>query len=67
MTIELVRDIVIIIFGIVGTISLVALLILIFSLYRRVKVIQNLTGDTLNQIRNLIAESRESLKAIGQS
>jgi hypothetical protein len=64
MTIELARDIVIIIYGVVGTIFFIALLVLIFSSYRQIKVIQNSIGDTLSQIHKLIAESRESLKSI---
>jgi hypothetical protein len=66
MTIEIVRDLVVIIFGAIGTIFLITLLVLTFSLYRRIKVIQTSISETAVQLPKLIAESRESLKAIAQ-
>ena len=66
MTIEAVKDLVVIIFGAIGIIFLLVLLVLMLSLYRRVKVIQTSIGDMNGQLQRSIAESRESLKGITQ-
>ena len=64
MSIELLRDIVIIIFGIVGTIFLIALMVIMFFLYRRVSVIQNKIKDPVSKISRLISQSLELLRGI---
>jgi hypothetical protein len=64
MSIESFRDVVIIIYGIIGTLFLIALLVMMLSLYRKVKVIQTSICETTVQLSKLIAEGRESLKGI---
>jgi hypothetical protein len=66
MTIGEVRDIVIIIFGIIGSVCFVAVLFTIFSVYKHLKVISNLTTDSLVEIRKLIKETQVAIKPIMQ-
>jgi hypothetical protein len=66
MNVELFRDIVIIIFGITGTLCFILFLFIIFAVYRQAKVITTLSSDTLTEIKKLINECREALKPIMQ-
>ena len=66
MAIAQLRDIVIIIFGIIGIVGFVSLLFMVFSFYRRLKVIFNLTADSLIEIKKLIVETKETIKPILQ-
>jgi hypothetical protein len=65
MTIEMIRDIVVIIFGAIGTLCLIALSVIFFTFYRQMKVIQNSIRETADQLPKLVAESRQSLKTLG--
>jgi hypothetical protein len=65
MTIEMVRDLVVIIFGAVGTIFLIALSVLFLTCYQQMRMIQSSISETAAQLPKLVAESRQSLKTIG--
>jgi Flp pilus assembly protein protease CpaA len=64
MSIALLRDVVIIILSILGTIFLIALMVIMFFLYRRVSVIQNKIKDPVSKISRLISQSLELLRGI---
>ena len=64
MSIELLRDVVIIILSILGTIFLIALMVIMFFLYRRVSAIQNKVKDPVSKISRLISQSLELLRGI---
>ncbi len=66
MTVESLRDIIIIIFGIVGTIGFITILVVMYSLYRRMSAIQHSITETLVQTQKIIAESKEAIKPIMQ-
>jgi hypothetical protein len=66
MEIAQLRDIVIIVFGIIGIVGIVTLLLMLFSFYRRLKVISNLITDSLVEIKKLIIETKETIKPILQ-
>ena len=66
MAIEQLRDIVIIVFGIIGIVGFVTLLLMLFSFYRRLKVISNLITDSLVEIKKIIIETKETIKPILQ-
>ncbi len=66
MNVELFRDIVIIIFGVAGTLCFILVLCIMFAVYRQAKVITIRSTDALTEIKKLINESREVVKPIMQ-
>jgi hypothetical protein len=66
MTIEELRDIVIVVYGIIGIVCFVLVLFMMFSVYKRLKIIANLTTDSLVEIRKLINQTKDAIKPIVQ-
>jgi len=66
ITVQVLRDIVIIIYGITGTVCFVLVLFMMFSVYKQFKVISNLTADSLAEIKKLINETKEAIKLVVQ-
>lgn len=66
MTVQVLRDIIIIVGGIIFTISLILVLFMTFSVYKKLRAIFALTADSLIEIRKLINEAKDAIKPIMQ-
>jgi hypothetical protein len=66
VNIEQFRDIVLIIYGIAGSLCFILALFLIFAVYRQGKVITTMSAGTLTELKKLIEESRVAIKPVMQ-
>ena len=66
VTIQVLRDIVIIVYGITGTVCFVLVLFVTFLVYKKFKVISTLIADSFAEIKKLINETKDAIKPIAQ-
>lgn len=56
--------IIIIVFGLIWTTGFLLALVMLFYLYQKMSVLQASTNETVNEIKKVVAESREVIKPV---
>lgn len=58
--------IIIVVFGLIWTTGFLLALVMLFYLYQKMSVLQASTNETVNEIKKVVAESREVIKPVLQ-
>lgn len=66
MTLESLRDIIIVVFGIIWTLGFVLILVMMIALYRRLSALQASITGLISRVERAVAESKEAIKPIMQ-